>query len=158
VEEIMRLFKDKKAQSMLEYALLLAVVIAGILIMQILIKRGFQGGLRDSADKLGDQYSVNQSVVSEDRSMMEEQVILEEVGTKEETGVQHYLEEGETVEGTFDKDVFSLNKRTGGKSRSQVKQQTDSATKETFRWDEYIDDDEYDNYESPIPGGPGVPE
>lgn len=47
----------KRAQSTLEYALIVAVVVGGLIAMQVYIKRGLQGKLRDSADQLGEQYS-----------------------------------------------------------------------------------------------------
>lgn len=40
----------KKAQSITEYALLLAVVVSAFLAMQVYLKRGLQGRLRDSSD------------------------------------------------------------------------------------------------------------
>jgi hypothetical protein len=49
--------KRKKAQSTLEYAVIIACVVAGLLAMQIYIKRGFQGRFRESADSIGEQYS-----------------------------------------------------------------------------------------------------
>jgi len=49
--------KPKKAQSTLEYALLIAVVVGVLITMQAYIKRGMQGKLRDVTDQIGDQYS-----------------------------------------------------------------------------------------------------
>ncbi len=46
-----------KGQSTLEYALIVAVVVAGLLAMQIYMKRGVQGKLRESIDSVGGQYS-----------------------------------------------------------------------------------------------------
>jgi len=51
------MLKKKKSQSVLEYAVIVSVVIAGLLAMQTYVKRGYQGKLRDSADNIGDQYS-----------------------------------------------------------------------------------------------------
>ena len=51
------LIKPKKAQSTLEYALLITVVIAVLLTMQAYIKRGMQGKMKDVTDQIGDQYS-----------------------------------------------------------------------------------------------------
>jgi uncharacterized protein (UPF0333 family) len=53
----MRLKLNKKAQSTLEYALLIGVIVAGLIAMQMYLKRGYQGKLRESADQVGDQYS-----------------------------------------------------------------------------------------------------
>lgn len=53
----MRLRLNKKAQSTLEYALLIGVIVAGLVAMQLYLKRGYQGKLRENSDQLGDQYS-----------------------------------------------------------------------------------------------------
>jgi uncharacterized protein (UPF0333 family) len=53
----MRLRLNKKAQSTLEYALLIGVVVAGLIAMQMYLKRGYQGRLRESSDQIGEQYS-----------------------------------------------------------------------------------------------------
>jgi len=45
------------AQSTLEYALIVAVVVGGLIAMQVYVKRGLQGKLKESADQLGEQYS-----------------------------------------------------------------------------------------------------
>lgn len=47
----------KKAQSVLEYAVVVAVFISAILAMQIYLKRSVQGRLRETADSIGQQYS-----------------------------------------------------------------------------------------------------
>jgi len=47
----------RRAQSTLEYALIVAVVVGGLIAMQVYIKRGLQGKLKESADQLGEQYS-----------------------------------------------------------------------------------------------------
>lgn len=47
----------EKGQSTLEYALLIAVIVAGLIAMQVYMKRGVQGKLRSSTDSIGEQYS-----------------------------------------------------------------------------------------------------
>ncbi len=47
----------RRAQSTLEYALIVAVVVGGLIAMQVYVKRGLQGKLKESADQLGEQYS-----------------------------------------------------------------------------------------------------
>ncbi len=44
------------AQSILEYAVMVAIAIAALVAMQIYVKRGIEGGLKESADSLGEQY------------------------------------------------------------------------------------------------------
>jgi len=52
-----RKLSQRKAQSTLEYAILIGVIVAGLIAMQTYIKRGFQGKLKDSADSMGEQFS-----------------------------------------------------------------------------------------------------
>jgi predicted hydrocarbon binding protein len=47
----------KKAQSILEYAVLTACFIAALVGMQIYLKRGIEGRLKATADDLGRQYA-----------------------------------------------------------------------------------------------------
>ncbi len=49
--------KKNKAQSSLEYAVVIVCLVAALLAMQIYIKRGFEGRMRQSADSIGEQYS-----------------------------------------------------------------------------------------------------
>ncbi|MDD5560989.1 MAG: hypothetical protein PHT50_02520 [Candidatus Omnitrophica bacterium] len=50
-------FKRNKAQTTLEYAILIGVIVAGLIAMQVYLKRGYQGKLRESADSMGQQFS-----------------------------------------------------------------------------------------------------
>jgi hypothetical protein len=47
----------RKGQSTLEYAVLIVVIIAALIAMQVYLKRGVQGRMRESTDQIGDQYS-----------------------------------------------------------------------------------------------------
>ena len=47
---------NRKGQSTLEYALIIAVVVAGLLLMQHYIRRGFAGRLKQASDDMGEQY------------------------------------------------------------------------------------------------------
>ena len=51
------MWRNRKAQSTVEYAVLAALVVGALLTMQIYMKRGTMGKLRESADKIGDQFS-----------------------------------------------------------------------------------------------------
>jgi len=51
------LIKVRKAQSTLEYALIISVVVGALLAMQVYVKRGVQGRLKSATDDIGDQYS-----------------------------------------------------------------------------------------------------
>ena len=46
----------RKAQSTLEYAALIAVVVVGLIAMQTYFKRGLEGKIKSSADDIGTQY------------------------------------------------------------------------------------------------------
>jgi len=48
--------RKKKAQSTLEYAILIIIVIGALLSIQIYVKRGVQGRLKSATDDIGDQY------------------------------------------------------------------------------------------------------
>ncbi len=52
----MRLFL-RSGQNLLEYGVFLALIIASLMIMQIYIKRGYQGRLKQEADQVGQQYA-----------------------------------------------------------------------------------------------------
>lgn len=51
------LTKMQKAQSTLEYALLIGVVIGALITIQAYIKRGLQGRYKSASDDIGSQYS-----------------------------------------------------------------------------------------------------
>ena len=54
------MLRKKKGQSTLEYALIIAVVVAALLVVQIYMRRSVRGRLRASSDQIGDQYGVAQ--------------------------------------------------------------------------------------------------
>jgi len=49
--------KYLKAQSVLEYAVVIGVITAALIAMQVYVKRGIQGGMRSSLDSVGEQYN-----------------------------------------------------------------------------------------------------
>lgn len=53
--------QGRRAQSTLEYAVLLAVVVAAILGIQVYSKRAVQGRLRQTADQIGAQWDAKQT-------------------------------------------------------------------------------------------------
>ncbi|MCX5698283.1 MAG: hypothetical protein NTX01_01090 [Candidatus Omnitrophica bacterium] len=50
------LYLRTKAQSTLEYVILIGFVIAALIAMGVYMKRGTEGKLRESADQIGEQY------------------------------------------------------------------------------------------------------
>ena len=71
----------KKAQSTLEYSVVIICVVAALLAMQIYLKRGFSGRLRGIADDLGQQYEPKK--VSSDITLSSNSDVTTEVRTKE---------------------------------------------------------------------------
>jgi cytoskeletal protein RodZ len=47
----------RKGQSIVEYTLMLCVILSAILIMQVYVKRAYQGRLKQESDNVGQQYS-----------------------------------------------------------------------------------------------------
>lgn len=47
---------NRKGQSTLEYALIIAVVVGGLLLMQHYVRRGYAGRLKSASDEMGEQY------------------------------------------------------------------------------------------------------
>ncbi len=53
-----------KGQSILEYAMIIAVVVGALLAIQIYMKRGLQGRLRESSDQIGEQFDAEKTDIS----------------------------------------------------------------------------------------------
>jgi hypothetical protein len=53
-----KFLSKKRAQSSLEYAILIIIVLGALLSIQVYIKRGLQGRLRSATDDIGEQYKV----------------------------------------------------------------------------------------------------
>jgi len=53
------MFRGKRAQSTLEYALIIAAVIGALLAINAYMKRGVQGRLRESSDQIGKQFDAS---------------------------------------------------------------------------------------------------
>jgi uncharacterized protein (UPF0333 family) len=68
LERTNKLFKEakmkmlsRKGQSTLEYAILIACIVGALIVMQIYLKRAFQGKMAESTDQIGEQFDVNHS-------------------------------------------------------------------------------------------------
>ena len=121
---------NHRGQSIVEYAILLGVVIAALLIMQMFIKRGYQGGLKDAADKMGDQFSAGGTNITQNRTMSTDQTIISEAGTNA-TKINKFLD-GAGAVGTVAKGVYSMQKREGGNTTSTIKTNTSAAALEDW--------------------------
>ena len=54
-----RRLRESKAQSIMEYALLIALIAAALVAGQTYFKRALAGRLKDTADSIGDQFTVH---------------------------------------------------------------------------------------------------
>jgi hypothetical protein len=50
---MLRILKNKKAQSTAEYAILIGLVVAALLAMQVYVKRGLNAKMKDATDAFG---------------------------------------------------------------------------------------------------------
>ncbi len=75
--------KNKLGQSTLEYAVIIAVVVGTLLTIQIYMRRGVQGKLRESTDKIGEQYSAGRMTSKYTTTQTGDQVTTERFGTQE---------------------------------------------------------------------------
>ena len=57
----MRILRNRKAQSITEYAVLSGVVIMAVVLMQVYLKRSVQGKFKDTADQIGEQFSTGET-------------------------------------------------------------------------------------------------
>jgi len=143
------MLRRNTGQSILEYAILLGVVIAALLIMQMFVKRSYQGGLKESADKMGEQFAAGGTTIKQERTMTSDQNILEGVATTDKINTFKPAELDETAQDAVSEGVYSYNQRTGGKSTMTTQQKTDSAAQEKTRASEY-QTDEVDDFASPL--------
>jgi len=140
--------QNRSGQSVLEYAVLLGVVVSGILIMQMFMKRGFQGQLKGSSDAIseGQAFSASGTTTQQFAEMQGNQITTQEVGT------------GQTIKkfpgasgaiGTIAKDAYSYQKSSGAKITSTSAAKTDSATQEKVQWGEHPDTTAGSDYDIP---------
>jgi hypothetical protein len=133
-----------RAQSVIEYAIFLAVVLSALLLLQAIVKRGFSGNLREAADKMGQQYSPTVTTSRTVRRMLNDQYINEEINTSRTNedeghiGIDRYIptDFGYTPNYIAEDGVYSYTERLNQKFSTEYRERTDSATKETFRWDD----------------------
>jgi hypothetical protein len=110
----------RKSQSLLEYGIFLAVVIAVLLIMQSFIKRGYQGSLKSSSDRIGEQFSTSGSTIMTKRNLGSE-------GEFSETKVLQSDKSG----------VYTSTVKTGDLVDTTTQSKMDSAQLEKTRFEDY---------------------
>ena len=138
------MLRRNTGQSIVEYAILLGVIIAALLIMQMFIKRSYQGGLKESADKMGEQFSAGGTTISQKRTMSSNQEIVEGVAT--DAKINTFKPAGlADAENALSQKVYSYSQRTGGKSTMTTQSKTDAAAAEKTRGNEF-QTDEVTNY------------
>jgi len=71
--------RQHRAQSTLEYAILIGIIAAGLIAMQVYLKRGFQGKVRDNTDQMGEQFEPGETYVYEHRKLDNEAKTKENV-------------------------------------------------------------------------------
>ena len=54
---MIRRLRKKMGQSTLEYAILIAIIVAGLLAMQMFVRKGYMGRLKQGAEGFGTQFS-----------------------------------------------------------------------------------------------------
>jgi len=131
----------RKSQSILEYAILIAVVVAAILIMQTFMKRGVQGRLKDSSEKIGGgtSYSASGTTILEDRAMTSDRNITEVTAVNNTgvsmSGMASNMGLATDAVPTYDTEAnkaYSATAVTGGTTTSKTLTKTADAANETY--------------------------
>jgi hypothetical protein len=135
----MRLLKFRKAQSLIEYAVLLAIVISAFLLLQGIVKRGLSGGINEAASRMGEQYSITSTATKESRTMTGsiDQTITEETGTSVDTNLTDILTkvgiDPTAVQGSIDKGAHNLTQRPNQNFTSKTESKTESSNLEVYK-------------------------
>lgn len=62
--------KSKKSQSITEYTLFIAAVIAGLIALQVYFQRGVKGNIKQRADSIGSQFTADEDYTIEETSQV----------------------------------------------------------------------------------------
>ena len=99
-----------KGQSTLEYAVLIIIIIGALLSIQVYIKRGIQGRLKQAADDIGEQHSVgNTNVLKTTRTHSKTNDTFINGQTKS------VLDEDETTNVTSSSNIINVQQEFWGK-------------------------------------------
>lgn len=90
----------RRAQSTLEYALIIAVVVGGLIAMQVYVKRGLQGRLKSAADDIGEQYSPGHTtgVTTVHSNSSTQENLTGGITTSTSTTIQNRVSDDQTTE------------------------------------------------------------
>ncbi|MBM3248817.1 MAG: hypothetical protein FJZ10_05320 [Candidatus Omnitrophica bacterium] len=144
----MRLLRNRSAQSVIEYAILLAIVISAFLLLQGIVKRGVSGGINDAASRMGEQYSVTSTAYREKREMTGavDQVITEETGTSmSDTTLTGILTatggaiHADSVKGSVDLGAHNITQRLNQNFTSTTESKTEGAKQEKYKFSDAQD-------------------
>jgi len=134
------LLRIRRSQSILEYAVLIAIVVAAIVIMQVFIKRGVSGRLKDSSDRIsgGQLFSASNSTTYDHSEMdaADPRVITSMTATDDTAaGLATSVElQGDniTISNIVGDKAYSAGGSSGGETTSTSQARMDDATKEAF--------------------------
>ncbi|MFC1704684.1 hypothetical protein ACFL1E_07920 [Candidatus Omnitrophota bacterium] len=146
----------RRAQSMVEYCILLAVILSALLLLQAIVKRGFSGGLNEAAERMGEQYSPTATAERTVRKMLNDQVINEEITATtcgdDEPCIENFWDAGATGYTPVyagDKGAYTFTARPSQKFSVSNERVTDSASQELYRWDDFQRTD-YGDFDAPF--------
>lgn len=149
---------QSKAQSTVEIAVLFAIVLSALLMMQGIMKRGFQGNLKEASDRMGDQYSASGTTSRVNREMLNDQGIYEEVNTTrttpESVGIDQFIppDFGYVPKYVGEKDIYTYTQRFDQSYETTQEERMDSAVLEQYRWQDYEDSaTTYADFPDPFP-------
>jgi len=130
----------KKGQSILEYAILVAIVIAAVVVMQVYMKRGVAGRIKESSDRLsgGESFSASNTTTYQHNGMVDgarkaRQITeITSIDSNAANIAQTIMPEAGAVD-ISGHDAYSASTSTGGDSNSVSKMATDDASHEAFK-------------------------
>jgi Flp pilus assembly pilin Flp len=91
------MWRNKKGQNTLEYALIIAAVIAALLAINAYMKKGMQGRLKQSTDQIGKQFDASGDYTSAWKSESSGTTTTEEVRDTSSGSTTSTVAQGERV-------------------------------------------------------------
>lgn len=108
------MIKKIKAQSTLEYAMVVVCIAGALIAMQFYVKRSIQGRLRSAADEVGEQYSAKKTTSEINQTFISNTTI-----SGEPLIVPGLSDQTPGFEGKTESREFIVNQRTERQSSSQ---------------------------------------